>query len=176
LLLPIENSVCKVETLWDGPVDIDMSAILLGADGRIISDEHYVFYNQPRAMDNSIRLETQGNSDLSNQYKSEILSLDLAQVSQDVVAIRIILSIYPTRELLSFGNCRTATASLSQPQDFPQYTMSLSDDFGFENFIEFGDFTRSEVSWRFAPSGKCGNAKIKDILFAHGAVVERSPN
>lgn len=40
---------------WDGEHDIDLAAALVGAGGRVLQDEDFVFYNQPVSSDGSLR-------------------------------------------------------------------------------------------------------------------------
>lgn len=49
--VPVEASAVRAVLRWTpGPhtPDVDASALLLGSDGRVASDEDFVFYNQPR--------------------------------------------------------------------------------------------------------------------------------
>ncbi|WP_447037172.1 TerD family protein [Streptomyces sp. DSM 118878] len=49
--VPLEASAVRAVLRWapgQGVPDVDASALLLGGDGRVRSDEDFVFYNQPR--------------------------------------------------------------------------------------------------------------------------------
>ncbi|MER5253864.1 TerD family protein [Streptomyces sp. NPDC002855] len=49
--VPLEATAVRAVLRWtpgQGVPDVDASALLLGADGRVRSDEDFVFYNQPR--------------------------------------------------------------------------------------------------------------------------------
>ncbi|GGY14006.1 TerD family protein [Streptomyces djakartensis] len=49
--VPLEATTVRAVLRWtpgQGVPDVDASALLLGADGRVRSDEDFVFYNQPR--------------------------------------------------------------------------------------------------------------------------------
>lgn len=48
------RAVLRWRTLPDAP-DVDVSALLLGPDGRVRSDEDFVFYNQPRHPTGTVR-------------------------------------------------------------------------------------------------------------------------
>ena len=39
---------------WAGGVDLDASALLLTASGKVRNDEDFIFYNQPRSADGSV--------------------------------------------------------------------------------------------------------------------------
>ncbi len=44
----------KVNT-GPGDVDLDASALVLGADGRVLSDQHFVFFNNRATPENAVR-------------------------------------------------------------------------------------------------------------------------
>ena len=49
--VPLEATTVRAVLRWTpgpGVPDVDASALLLGLDGRVRSDEDFVFYNQPR--------------------------------------------------------------------------------------------------------------------------------
>ncbi|MFJ3584221.1 TerD family protein [Streptomyces sp. NPDC090127] len=49
--VPLDTAAVRAVLRWTpgpGVPDVDASALLLGADGRVRSDEDFVFYNQPR--------------------------------------------------------------------------------------------------------------------------------
>jgi hypothetical protein len=53
--LPPEVTRLRLVVTWEqGGQDVDASALLLGEDGRVRSDEDFVFYNQPSVPDGSV--------------------------------------------------------------------------------------------------------------------------
>ena len=49
--VPLKATTVRAVLRWtpgQGVPDVDASALLLGPDGRVRSDEDFVFYNQPR--------------------------------------------------------------------------------------------------------------------------------
>jgi stress response protein SCP2 len=56
--IPLSASVVRVVLRWSaaaGAPDVDASALLLAADGKVRSDEDFVFYNQPRHPSGRVR-------------------------------------------------------------------------------------------------------------------------
>lgn len=68
--------------------DIDISAFLLDADGKVIGDDWFVFYGQTDSPDRSVHF-----SDRS-QYDREEISVDLTKLSKSVKKIVFVLTIY----------------------------------------------------------------------------------
>ena len=82
----------SVALSWDvtgigGPVDIDASAVLLGADGRGLSDQHVVFYNQLVSPDGAVR--HLGDSTGAGQGVDEQIDVDLGSLDPRVGAIAL---------------------------------------------------------------------------------------
>src|SRR4051794_11720379 len=56
--LPVNAASVRAELSWSGGVgvpDVDGSALLLREDGRVSSDDDFVFYNQPRHPSGAVR-------------------------------------------------------------------------------------------------------------------------
>ena len=56
--LPIDAAAVRAQLSWgSGPAvpDVDGSALLLRADGRVASDDDFVFFNQPRHPSGTVR-------------------------------------------------------------------------------------------------------------------------
>lgn len=85
----------RAEIAWNGQADIDLSFVLLAADGRVRSDADFVFYNQPRSPDGAIRflgpMGRRGRADRGTTGE-----LDLTGVDPAVTKIVIVASAYDT--------------------------------------------------------------------------------
>src|SRR3954467_7748448 len=56
--LPVQANGVRVELSWRGGAgvpDVDASALLLRADGRVGGDDDFVFFNQPRHPSGAVR-------------------------------------------------------------------------------------------------------------------------
>jgi tellurium resistance protein TerD len=175
-LVSVKDTKVLIRTSWIGHVDIDVSALLLCPNGKAISDDHYIFYNQVQAPDNSVTLSSAIGSGNANEDLGEELSFDFSKASSEIEKIKIFLSIYPSHPSATFGSCKASKARLEDSSGKALYALDLTDDFGLENFVEFGEFVALHGSWEFRPSGFCGMSKMKDVLVDHGVVVERSLN
>ncbi|MCI2238009.1 TerD family protein [Kineococcus sp. TRM81007] len=74
----------------DGVADIDASALLLSADRRVLSDEHFVFYNQTASPDGAVRhlgrTSTEGGA-------AECVGIDLDEVGDDASFVVLVASV-----------------------------------------------------------------------------------
>jgi tellurium resistance protein TerD len=76
-------------------INLDLSAFLLNCDGKIPTEDHFIYYNNPQSPDGSIQcfddLEIQGDTG------EMTLGVDLAKVNLNVAQIVIILTIHEAK-------------------------------------------------------------------------------
>jgi tellurium resistance protein TerD len=88
--------------------DLDASALLLGPNGKVLSDAHFVFYNQLSSPDGSVR-HTGDNRTGEGEGDDESIELDLNSVPQDVDKIVFAVSIHDAEaRRQSFGQVMNA--------------------------------------------------------------------
>ncbi|NEC09408.1 VWA domain-containing protein [Streptomyces sp. SID7909] len=86
--MPVAPSAVRAVLSWTagpGVPDVDASALVLGADGRVRSDGDLVFYNQPRHASGAVR-------HLGKQPGSDTLEADLAALGPEVERIALCAS------------------------------------------------------------------------------------
>ncbi|MGW1124567.1 VWA domain-containing protein [Streptomyces sp. NPDC002526] len=86
--MPVAPSAVRAVLSWTagpGVPDVDASALVLGADGRVRSDGDFVFYNQPRHASGTVR-------HLGKQPGSDTLEADLAALAPEVERIALCAS------------------------------------------------------------------------------------
>lgn len=90
--------------------DLDASAFMLGSNGKIPTDDYFVFYNNQKSPDNSVESTgddlTGGNSDGGDD---ETLNVDLTKVSSQIQEIVFTATIYKAEERKqNFGQVRNS--------------------------------------------------------------------
>ncbi len=90
--LPTEVARLRVAVTWDQEedVEVDASALLLAADGRVRSDDDLVFYNQPASPDGTVQYLGQTGTDTGVQAG---LALDLEGMADDVTRVAVTASL-----------------------------------------------------------------------------------
>ncbi|MEW1889016.1 VWA domain-containing protein [Streptomyces sp. NPDC085659] len=87
--MPVAPSAVRAVLSWTagpGVPDVDASALVLGADGRVRSDGDFVFYNQPRHASGTVR-------HLGKQPGFDTLEADLAALGPEVERIALCASV-----------------------------------------------------------------------------------
>ncbi|MEU3630714.1 TerD family protein [Streptomyces fradiae] len=88
--VPLDAAAVRAVLRWSpgpGVPDVDASALLLGADGRVRSDEDFVFYNQPSHPSGAVRMLPKRREDdaLTDTVEADLSGLE-ASVDQVVLA------------------------------------------------------------------------------------------
>ncbi|MGW7469831.1 TerD family protein [Streptomyces xantholiticus] len=88
--VPLDATAVRAVLRWTpgaGVPDVDASALLLGGDGRVRSDEDFVFYNQPRHPSGLVRRlpKKRVAEHLTDTVEADLATLD-ASVDQVVIA------------------------------------------------------------------------------------------
>ncbi len=91
--MPLSDDVLQVDVVigWaESEIEVDASALLLGADRKVRSDADFVFYNQPESADGSIRFLGTGATEEGAQAR---IAIDLSTVPEDVHTVAVVGSV-----------------------------------------------------------------------------------
>jgi tellurium resistance protein TerD len=136
--------------------DLDASAFLLGANGKIPTDKYFVFYNNPTSPDGSVQSsgddQTGGNSDGDD----ETLMVDLDRIDPSIEQIVVTVTIhdYETRRQ-NFGQVRNSFIRIYDATNGSEILKyELDEDFSVETAVEFGRLYKRSGAWRFEAIGQ----------------------
>ena len=136
--------------------DLDASAFMLTAEGKIPAPNFVVCYGNFDSPDNALHHTgddpTGGNSDGGDD---EVIEIDLSQVDSSVTQILFIVTIhdYAIRKQ-NFGQVRNSYVRIVDNfnnEEIAKY--ELDEDFSIETAVEFGRLYRRENKWKFEASG-----------------------
>ena len=163
---------------WDarttdgGSFDLDASALGLGTDGKIVSNEHFVFYNNKRSPDGSIE---HGGDNLTGEGSGddEVITVNVAAVPPNIDKVTIAVSIYDAdTKRLSFGQVRNAYIRVVNQADQVELARyDLSEDASSETAMVFGELYRSGVEWKFRAIGQGYASGLSGIAQDFGVTV-----
>ncbi len=94
--------------------DLDASAFLLGANEKLISDDHFVFYNNSTSPDSDKSVQHMGdNLTGEGEGDDEVIVVDLRKIPAEVQKIAITVTIYEAdKRGQNFGQVRNAYVRL----------------------------------------------------------------
>ena len=135
--------------------DLDASALLCGADGKVIDDAHFVFFNNLTSPDGSVE-HTGDNLTGEGEGDDEAIKVDLARVPAEVDKIVFTVSIYDAESRRqSFGQVRNAYIRVVNQADNVEITRyDLSEDASTETAMIFGEVYRNAAEWKFRAVGQ----------------------
>jgi tellurium resistance protein TerD len=135
--------------------DLDASALLVDAAGRVLSDQHFVFFNNLTSPDGSVE-HTGDNLTGEGEGDDEAIKVDLARVPAEVDKIVFTVSIYDAESRRqSFGQVRNAYIRVVNQADNVEITRyDLSEDASTETAMIFGEVYRNAAEWKFRAVGQ----------------------
>ena len=152
--------------------DLDASALLLGPNGKVLSDAHFVFYNQLASPDGSVR-HTGDNRTGEGEGDDESIELDLNSVPQDVDKIVFAVSIHDAEaRRQSFGQVMNAFIRMVNRTDGSEVVRyDLSEDASTETAMVFGEVYRHNGEWKFRAVGQGYASGLRGIALDFGVDV-----
>lgn len=157
---PTLNSV-RVGLGWDArstdgaPFDLDASVMVCGADGRVLSNEHFIFYNQLQTPDGSVR-HSGDVRDGEIVGDDEQVFVNLAGLGADVDKIAFVATIHEADARgQNFGQVRNAfirVVNETSKEEMARY--DLTEDASMETAMVFGELYRNGAEWKFRAVGQ----------------------
>jgi tellurium resistance protein TerD len=135
--------------------DLDASALLLSGDGKVLSDQHFVFFNNLKSPEGSVE-HTGDNLTGEGEGDDEVLNVDLRAVPAECQRIVFPVSIYDadTRGQ-SFGQVSNAFIRIVNQADGNELArFDLSEDASTETAMVFGELYRRGGEWKFRAVGQ----------------------
>ncbi|WP_455354901.1 TerD family protein [Streptomyces sp. SYSU K217416] len=135
--------------------DLDASALLVEANGKVVSDQHFVFFNNLKSPEGSVE-HTGDNLTGEGEGDDEQIKVNLSTVPAEVDKIVFPVSIFEgeTRSQ-SFGQVRNAFIRVVNQADSKELARyDLSEDASTETAMVFGELYRNAAEWKFRAVGQ----------------------
>ena len=164
---------------YDGRADFDLdaSAFLLGANGRVRKDEDFIFYGNLSG-DNECVVHTGDSLAGGSGGDDETLFIDFSKVPADGERIAITVTIYEAAERgQNFGQASNAyvrvarRASDSDMVGTEQLRYNLGEDFSIETALVVCELYRSGSEWKFNAVGAGYQGGLYALCKAYGGNV-----
>ncbi len=165
--LPLPADANRIDAIigWaDSTADVDASALLLGADGKVGSDADFVFYNQPRSADGSVRFE--GTDRAGGATRARIV-IDLSTVPNHVNTVALAGSV----SMGNFGRLGDLTFKVLDDtgRSLAEYVTS---DATTERAFVFGEVYRRGGAWKFRAVGQGWDSGLAGLATDFGVDVD----
>ncbi|MDQ1104649.1 tellurium resistance protein TerD [Nocardioides zeae] len=135
--------------------DLDASALLLGGSGTVLSDQHFVFYNNLTSPDGSVH-HTGDNLTGEGDGDDEVIEVDLTLVPAQVQRIVFPVSIHDAHARgQSFGQVTNAFIRVVDAVRGNEVArFDLTEDASTETAMVFGELYLRDGDWKFRAIGQ----------------------
>jgi tellurium resistance protein TerD len=152
--------------------DLDASALMLATTGKVMSDQHFVFFNNLKSPDGSVE-HTGDNLTGEGEGDDESINVDLTTVPAECDRIVFPVSIYDAdNRQQSFGQVRNAYIRVVNQADNNELARyDLSEDASTETAMVFGELYRHGAEWKFRAIGQGYASGLRGIAQDFGVNV-----
>lgn len=135
--------------------DLDASAIVCGQDGRVLTDQHFIFFNNLRSPEGAVA-HSGDNLTGEGEGDDEQLQVTLTGLPAEVSKVAFPVSIYDTGNAgQTFGQVRNAYIRVVNQADQAELARyDLSEDASTETAMIFGELYRNGDEWKFRAVGQ----------------------
>lgn len=156
---------------WDtnatvgGDYDLDVSAFILGQNGKLISDENFVFYNNLKSP-NEFLVHTGDNRTGAGDGDDESLILDVSKATGQEQNIVFVVTIHEAQtKNQNFGQVNNSFIRvLNEETGDELLRYDLGEDYSTETALIFGEIYKNEGEWKFKATGSGMNGGLQDFV------------
>ena len=162
---------------WDASsfgknIDVDVSVILCGQNDKVLSDDSFIYFNNKVSKDGAVvhngdSLTGEGVGD------DETIDINLITISKEIVKITVIVTIYDAKNRdQNFGGINNSYIRIINGDDKKEITRyDLTEDFGTETSVIFGEVYLNNGDWKFKAVGKGSASGLSEIAASYGVNV-----
>ncbi|MDU7840408.1 MAG: TerD family protein [Pantoea sp.] len=163
---------------WDARVtdgqafDLDASVFLVGDDGKVLSDQHFIFFNNATSPDGSVAHQGDNRTG-DGEGDDEQVKIALGNVPADVKKAVFAVTIYDaeTRKQ-NFGMVSNAYIRIVNEDNNTEIARyDLSEDASTETAMVFGELYRHNGEWKFKAVGQGFAGGLSALASQHGVSV-----
>lgn len=152
--------------------DLDASLFMVGEDGRVLSDAHFIFYNQLRSPCGSVE-HTGDNRTGDGEGDDEAIKVDLAIVPHNIKRLVVAVTIHEAESRRqNFGQVSGAFMRIVNDENDAEIArFDLSEDYSTETAMVFGEVYRHNGEWKFKAVGQGYSGGLLALCNQHGVSV-----
>ncbi|WP_111767838.1 TerD family protein [Nakamurella deserti] len=153
----------------DSTADVDISALLLGPDGKVRSDEDLVFYNSPVGADGAVRLVGKTESEDGSEDR---VAIDVEALPASIHQVAIAASLQHD-DGLGFGSLGGLSLTVLNHAGEELFGYDITDA-STETAFVFGELYLRADQWKFRAVGQGWEAGLAGLATDYGISVDAS--
>ena len=146
-----DSSTIRIALGWDildTRCELDGSAFMLGADGKVLGDEWFIFYGQDSSPDNSMKYHSGSNPD------DAVIDIDFRKINPAVERIVFSVTIYEAIEKgLNFGMTENVYSRIIDSKNNEVFRFQLDECYNNVTAMVLGELYRYKGNWKFNAVG-----------------------
>jgi tellurium resistance protein TerD len=144
--------------------DMDASVFILGDNGKLLSDHHFIFYNNLKSPDQSV-IHSGDNTTGAGDGDDEQIQIDLSKISSDAAEISFVVTIHKAQDRRqNFGQIRNSFIRIIDGSNTVLVKYELDEDFSIETAVQFGRIYKRNNEWKFEAVGNGMKGGLQDYL------------
>lgn len=147
--------------------DLDASVFLLNSNEKLVSDSHFIFYNNPTSPDPDKSVQHTGdNLTGAGEGDDEMIKIDLNKVPTEVEKITFAVTIHEAQERnQNFGQVQNAFVRLVNEQTKEEAVRyDLVEDYSIETALIMAELYRKDGEWRLNAVGAGYQGGLQALL------------
>ncbi|BAU63073.1 stress protein [Stanieria sp. NIES-3757] len=147
--------------------DLDTSVFLLGSNEKILSENHFIFYNNPKSPEQPPSVEYMGdNRTGAGEGDDEVILVNLTKIPTEVEKLVFTVTIYEAdQRRQNFGQVHNAFVRLvdvKTKQEVLRY--DLAEDYSIETALIMAELYRKDGTWRMSAVGAGYQGGLQALL------------
>lgn len=145
--------------------DLDASIFILGENKKILSDQHFIFYNNLKSPSGAVE-HTGDNLTGAGDGDDEQIKVDLSIIEAQATEICIVVTIHDAENRKqNFGQVRNSFVRIfNSATNEVILKYELEEDFSIETAVEFGRIYKRDGNWKFEAVGAGMKGGLQDYL------------
>ena len=145
--------------------DLDASVFVLGENKKLLSDSHFIFYNNLKTPDGGVE-HTGDNLTGDGDGDDEQIKVDLSKIDAQATEICSVVTIHEAEaRRQNFGQVRNSFVRIFDTNSNAEILKyELEEDFSIETAVEFGRIYKRNNEWKFEAVGMGMKGGLQDFL------------
>ncbi len=165
VLIGLGWDVKSTDTGYD--FDLDSSLFLLGANEKLISDNHFIFYNNLISPDPDKSVQHLGDNLTGvGEGDDEVVKINLKKVPNDIQKIVVTVTIHEAQQRKqNFGQVQNAFVRIVNAQTKQEAVRyDLVEDYSIETALIMAELYRKDEEWRLNAVGAGYQGGLQSLL------------